>query len=61
MADARVITPDDLDPSLGFVGELYHDASLRPADSVGKVGVTDLTRHLPRDILKYPYLYYLHV
>ena len=51
MADVRVITPDDLDPSLGFVGELYYDASLRPADSVGKVGITDLARHLPRDIL----------
>ena len=51
MADVKVITPDDLDPSLGFVGELYHDTSLRPADSVGKVGITDLTRHLPRDIL----------
>lgn len=51
MTDVKVITPNDLDPSLGFVEELYHDASLRPADSVGKVGVTDLTRHLPRDIL----------
>lgn len=51
MADVRVITPDDLDPSLGFVGELYDDTSLCPADSVGKVGITDLTRHLPRDIL----------
>lgn len=51
MADVKVITPDDLDPSLGFVGELYYDNSLRPADSVGKVGITDLTRHLPRDIL----------
>lgn len=51
MDDVRVITPDDLDPSLGFVGELYYDNSLRPADSVGKVGITDLARHLPRDIL----------
>ena len=51
MDDVRVITPDDLDPSLGFVEELYHDTSLRPADSVGKVGITDLARHLPRDIL----------
>lgn len=51
MADVSVITPDDLDPSLGFVGELYDDTSLCPADSVGKVGITDLARHLPRDIL----------
>ena len=51
MTDVKVITPDDLDPSLGFVGEFYYDNSLRPADSVGKVGITDLARHLPRDIL----------
>lgn len=51
MDDVRVITPDDLDPSLGFVEELYHDNSLRPADSVGKVGITDLARHLPKDVL----------
>ena len=51
MKDVKVITPADLDPSLGFVGEFYYDNSLRPADSVGKVGITDLARHLPRDIL----------
>ena len=51
MKDVKVITPADLDPSLGFVEEFYYDNSLRPADSVGKVGITDLARHLPRDIL----------